>query len=110
MEGRVTAAARARRGGCEHQGAARCRIGDVCLHPACGEDARHNLDSVIGNALDTPASKRVYVRRLFAKLGVSDRTTASIKAYALGLLVSADYELFVREARARQEAEGKPQV
>jgi hypothetical protein len=48
----------------------------------------------------------VYVRRLFAKLGVSDRTTASIKAYALGLLVSADYEQFVKASRALQPGEG----
>lgn len=68
---------------------------------------RGKSNSVIADILEiSPSSVDVYVRRLFAKLGVSDRTTASIKAYALGLLVSADYELFVKEARARQQAEG----
>ena len=68
---------------------------------------RGKSNSVIADILEiSPSSVDVYVRRLFAKLGVSDRTTASIKAYALGLLVSADYELFVAEARARQIEEG----
>lgn len=32
-----------------------------------------------------------YVQRLFAKLGVSDRTSASVRGLALGLIVSGDY-------------------
>jgi DNA-binding CsgD family transcriptional regulator len=68
---------------------------------------RGKSNSVIADILAiSPSSVDVYVRRLFAKLGVSDRTTASIKAYALGLLVSADYEQFVKASRALQPGEG----
>ena len=38
----------------------------------------------------SPSSVDVYVQRLFSKLGVSDRTTASVRALSLGLIVSAD--------------------
>lgn len=69
---------------------------------------RGKSNSVIADILEiSPSSVDVYVRRIFAKLGVTDRTTASIKAFALGLLVSGDYEQFVNESRARQDAEGE---
>jgi LuxR family transcriptional regulator, quorum-sensing system regulator CciR len=70
---------------------------------------RGKSNSVIAEILAiSPSSVDVYVRRIFAKLGVTDRTTASVKAFALGLLVSGDYEKFVNETRARQDAEGDP--
>ncbi len=45
-------------------------------------------NSVIAEILGIQKSSvDVYVRRIFAKLGVSDRTTASVRALALGLIV-----------------------
>lgn len=70
---------------------------------------RGKSNSVIAEILGiSPSSVDVYVRRIFAKLNVTDRTTASVKAFALGLLVSGDYEKFVNETRARQAEEGDP--
>ncbi len=70
---------------------------------------RGKSNSVIAELLEiSPSSVDVYVRRIFAKLGVADRTSASVKAYMLGLMVSADYELFVQAASDRQYAEGDP--
>lgn len=39
----------------------------------------------------SPSSVDSYVKRLFVKLGVSDRTSASVRALALGLIVSPDF-------------------
>lgn len=62
---------------------------------------RGKSNSVIAQILGISSSSvDVYIRRIFAKLGVTDRTTASVKAHSLGLLVSADYEQFVRESTA----------
>ncbi len=60
-------------------------------------------NGVIAEVLSiAPSSVDVYVRRIFAKLGVSDRTTASTKALALGLIVSWDHQRLMREAAARR--------
>ncbi len=70
---------------------------------------RGKSNSVIAEILEiSPSSVDVYVRRIFAKLDVTDRTTASVKAYSLGLLVSGDYERFVHESAINQLPEGKP--
>ena len=67
---------------------------------------RGKSNSVIADILGiSPSSIDVYVRRIFGKLGVTDRTTASVKAFAMGLLVSADYEKFVNETRVREDQE-----
>lgn len=59
---------------------------------------RGKSNSVIAQLLEiSPSSVDVYVRRLFAKLDASDRTTASLKALQQGLIISADYERFVRD-------------
>ncbi len=47
------------------------------------------------------ASVDVYVRRIFAKLEVTDRTGAVLRGYAMGLIVSNEHEKFMAEARAR---------
>ncbi len=60
--------------------------------------SRGKSNSVIAELLGiSPSSVDVYVRRIFAKLDVTDRTTASVKAYSLGLLVTSDYERFVND-------------
>lgn len=70
--------------------------------------SRGKSNSVIAEILGiSPSSVDVYVRRLFAKLDVTDRTTASLKAMWHGLLVSSEYERFVAEERAKQYGEGK---
>jgi DNA-binding CsgD family transcriptional regulator len=46
-----------------------------------------------------------YVRRIFAKLDVTDRTAACVRAYALGLIASEELERLARRARARDERE-----
>jgi LuxR family quorum-sensing system transcriptional regulator CciR len=72
--------------------------------------SRGKSNSVIAEILAiSPSSVDVYVRRLFAKLDVTDRTTASVKAMAHGLLVSGEYERFVADEQARQYGENKPQ-
>lgn len=54
---------------------------------------RGKSNSVIATLLGiSQSSVDVYIRRLFAKLGVTDRTSASVKAVSLGLLISDDYE------------------
>ncbi|WP_159798288.1 helix-turn-helix transcriptional regulator [Croceibacterium salegens] len=46
-------------------------------------------NSVIAELLGiSPSSVDVYVRRIFAKLGVADRTSASLKAFSNGLIVT----------------------
>jgi LuxR family quorum-sensing system transcriptional regulator CciR len=48
-------------------------------------------NSVIAEILGIrKSSVDVYVKRIFAKLGVRDRTTASVRALALGLVVDGD--------------------
>ena len=49
------------------------------------------------------SSVDVYVRRLFAKLGVTDRTAACVRAYSLGLTVSGDYRRHMDEIRGRAD-------
>ncbi|MEO5707222.1 MAG: LuxR C-terminal-related transcriptional regulator [Alteraurantiacibacter sp.] len=67
---------------------------------------RGKSNSVIAEILAiSPSSVDVYVRRIFAKLGVTDRTTASVKAISHGLLVSGDYERFIAEQRRQQYGE-----
>lgn len=69
---------------------------------------RGKSNSVIAEILGISASSvDVYVRRIFAKLGVTDRTTASLKAFTMGFLVSGDYEQFVNESNARKDVEGE---
>lgn len=71
--------------------------------------SRGKSNSVIADILEiSPSSVDVYVRRLFAKLDVTDRTTASVKAMAHGLLVSGEYERFVADQRSKQYNEDKP--
>ena len=66
-------------------------------------------NSVIAEILGISASSvDVYVRRVFAKLDVSDRTTAAVKALSLGLIVSTDYERIVREASKLQPDKSDP--
>jgi len=47
------------------------------------------------------SSVDIYVRRIFAKLGVADRTAACLRGFSLGLTVTGDYKRLVEEARAR---------
>lgn len=64
-------------------------------------------NSVIADILGiSPSSVDVYARRIFAKLKVSDRTTAAVKALSMGLIVSRDYVDMVQLA-ADSEIEGK---
>jgi len=66
---------------------------------------RGKSNSVIAELLGiSPSSVDVYVRRIFAKFDVTDRTSATLRAYAQGLLVSADYEQFVDRNRREEEA------
>ena len=51
------------------------------------------------------ASVDMYVRRIFAKLEVTDRTGAVLRGYALGMIVSNDHEKLMAEARARDVGE-----
>jgi LuxR family quorum-sensing system transcriptional regulator CciR len=67
---------------------------------------RGKSNSIIADILGiSPSSVDVYVRRIFTKLDVTDRTSATLKAFAQGLLVSGDYERFVEESRQRHAAE-----
>ncbi len=38
----------------------------------------------------SPSSVDIYVKRLFSKLGVADRTSAAVRAYSLGFLTPSD--------------------
>lgn len=54
--------------------------------------AQGKSNAVIAQLLEISASSvDVYVKRIFAKLGVADRTSAAVHALALGLVVSGDY-------------------
>ena len=46
------------------------------------------------------SSVDVYVRRLFDKLGVADRTTAALRAQSLGVLAAQGYGDFIRRSAA----------
>ncbi len=62
-------------------------------------------NSVIADILQiSPSSVDVYVRRIFSKLGVSDRTTAAVKAYSLGMIVSSEQYLRVEETNELQRS------
>lgn len=51
-------------------------------------------NAVIAEILDISKSTvDIYVKRIFAKLGVSDRTAASVRALAMGLIVAGRYRL-----------------
>lgn len=57
-------------------------------------------NSVIAQILEiSRSSVDMYVRRIFAKLGVSDRTAACLRAYSLGLIVTGDYQKLMQQAR-----------
>jgi LuxR family quorum-sensing system transcriptional regulator CciR len=59
-------------------------------------------NTVIAQILEiSRASVDMYVRRIFAKLEVTDRTGAVLRGYAMGLIVSNEHEKFMEEARAR---------
>ena len=59
-------------------------------------------NTVIAQILDiSRASVDMYVRRIFAKLEVTDRTGAVLRGYAMGMIVSNDHEKLMAEARAR---------
>ena len=49
------------------------------------------------------SSVDVYVRRLFAKLEVTDRTAACVKAFSVGLTVSGEYQQHMRDMAARPD-------
>lgn len=71
--------------------------------------AQGKSNSVIAEILGISASSvDVYVRRIFAKLDVSDRTTAAVKALSLGLIVSNNYERIVAEAAKLQPDKQDP--
>ncbi|ANY18873.1 Regulatory protein SdiA [Tsuneonella dongtanensis] len=54
--------------------------------------AEGKSNGVIAQLLEiAPSSVDVYLKRIFAKLGVSDRTSASVRALALGLVVTGRY-------------------
>jgi LuxR family transcriptional regulator, quorum-sensing system regulator CciR len=64
---------------------------------------RGKSNSVIADIIGiSQSSVDVYVRRIFNKFDVTDRTTACVKAVAQGLLVTADYEKFVDKERRKQ--------
>ncbi len=54
--------------------------------------AQGKSNAVIAQLLDIAASSvDVYVKRIFAKLGVADRTSAAVQALALGLVVTGKH-------------------
>lgn len=60
--------------------------------------AEGKSNAVIAQLLEiAPSSVDVYVKRIFSKLGVSDRTNASVRALSLGLVVSGAYPGETRE-------------
>lgn len=57
---------------------------------------RGKSNNVIAEILEISSSSvDAYVRRIFAKLHVTDRTTAALKAFSHGLIVNAGHEQFV---------------
>ncbi|MGB3166651.1 MAG: LuxR C-terminal-related transcriptional regulator [Alteraurantiacibacter sp.] len=51
------------------------------------------------------SSVDAYIRRIFSKLEVTDRTAASVKAYSLGLITSDEVADLVARARRRADAQ-----
>lgn len=63
-------------------------------------------NSVIAQILEiSRGSVDEYVRRIFAKLDVTDRTAACLRAYALGLIVSNEHRGVMEVARTRDPGE-----
>lgn len=58
------------------------------LHWIAAGKSSNSIGQITGLS---PASVNEYVRRIFAKLGVNNRTTASVQALALGLIIAGDY-------------------
>lgn len=58
------------------------------LHWIAAGKSSTSIGHIIGLS---PASVNEYVRRIFAKLDVNDRTSASVQALALGLIIAGDY-------------------
>ncbi len=59
-------------------------------------------NSVIAQILDiSRATVDMYVKRIFAKLDVTDRTAACMRGFAMGLIVSNDYQKLMLETAAR---------
>ena len=59
-------------------------------------------NTVIAQILEiSRASVDMYVRRVFAKLEVTDRTGAVLRGYAMGMIVSNEHQQFMAEAQAR---------
>ena len=59
-------------------------------------------NTVIAQILEiSRASVDMYVRRVFAKLDVTDRTGAVLRGYAMGMIVSNEHQQFMDAARAR---------
>lgn len=55
-------------------------------------------NAVIAEVLDISKSTvDIYVKRIFTKLGVSDRTAASVRAVALGLIVAGRYRVIAQD-------------
>ena len=59
-------------------------------------------NSVIAQILEISSSSvDMYVRRIFAKLDVTDRTAACLRGYSLGLTVTGEYHRFLEDAQRR---------
>ena len=54
------------------------------------------------------SSVDAYIRRIFAKLDVRDRTAASVKAYSLGLVTTDEVADLVARAKRRDETQVQP--
>ena len=64
--------------------------------------SRGKSNAVIAEILEiSTSSVGVYVRRIFDKLCVSDRTSACLRGLSLGLIISSDYEQHVRRTIER---------
>lgn len=64
--------------------------------------SRGKSNPIIAEILQiSPSSVDAYVRRIFAKLDVTDRTTASTKALSMGIIVPWDHERLARQAAER---------
>ncbi|QSB44974.1 LuxR family transcriptional regulator [Tsuneonella flava] len=54
--------------------------------------AQGKSNAVIAQLLDiSPSSVDVYVKRIFTKMGVADRTSASVRALAMGLVITGRF-------------------
>ncbi|MEN7536640.1 helix-turn-helix transcriptional regulator [Aurantiacibacter flavus] len=62
-------------------------------------------NSVIAQILDiSRSSVDMYVRRLFSKLNVTDRTAACLRGLRLGLALGRDHQALVEQARRREQS------